>query len=417
MLVFYNFFLILFKFSISIASLWNPKAKNWKKGRQDILERIKDARSQITGPLIWFHAASLGEFEQGRSLLEEIKLQYPNYSILLTFFSPSGYEVRKNYKNADMIFYLPLDGKKMSNEFLDIINPSFAIFIKYDSWYYYLTELKKRGIPTILISAHFTPNLVYFGIFGAFFRKMLECYSHIFVQNNESITLLKKVNISSNTSISGDTRYDRVMEITSSNFRNEHIEKFCQSGPVIVAGSTWNEDENLLEHLHEQMPELKLIIAPHDIGKTSIERIKNRFKNPILLSENDEKKSNVLIIDSIGVLSSIYRFGTICYVGGGFNPSGIHNILEPAAYGKVVVFGKEYWYSVEAKQLIELGTAFSIKTKQAFLSTIKLLLKDSIVLEEKNKIALDFVKTKQGATKKIMTYLESNLILKRAEEF
>ena len=417
MLVFYNFFLILFKFSISIASLWNPKAKNWKKGRQDILERIKDARSQITGPLIWFHAASLGEFEQGRSLLEEIKLQYPNYSILLTFFSPSGYEVRKNYKNADMIFYLPLDGKKMSNEFLAIINPSFAIFIKYDSWYYYLTELKKRGIPTILISAHFTPNLVYFGIFGAFFRKMLECYSHIFVQNNESITLLKKFNISSNTSISGDTRYDRVMEITSSNFRNEHIEKFCQSGPVIVAGSTWNEDENLLEHLHEQMPELKLIIAPHDIGKTSIERIKNRFKNPILLSENDEKKSNVLIIDSIGVLSSIYRFGTICYVGGGFNPSGIHNILEPAAYGKVVVFGKEYWYSVEAKQLIELGTAFSIKTKQAFLSTIKLLLKDSIVLEEKNKIALDFVKTKQGATKKIMTYLESNLILKRAEEF
>ena len=305
MLVFYNFFLILFKFSISIASLWNPKARNWRKGRQGILERIKDARSEITGPLIWFHAASLGEFEQGRSLLEEIKLQYPNYSILLTFFSPSGYEVRKNYKNADIIFYLPLDGKKMSNEFLDIINPSFAIFIKYDSWYYYLTELKKRGIPTILISAHFTPNLVYFGIFGAFFRKMLECYSHIFVQNNESITLLKKFNISSNTSISGDTRYDRVMEITSSTFRNDRIEKFCQSGPVIVAGSTWDEDEMLLEHLHEQMLELKIIIAPHDTGKTSIERIKNRFKNPILLSEYDEKKSNVLIIDSIGILSSI----------------------------------------------------------------------------------------------------------------
>jgi 3-deoxy-D-manno-octulosonic-acid transferase len=165
------------------------------------------------------------------------------------------------------------------------------------------------------------------------------------------------------------------------------------------------------------MLELKIIIAPHDTGKTSIERIKNRFKNPILLSEYDEKKSNVLIIDSIGILSSIYRFGTICYVGGGFNSSGIHNILEPAAYGKVVVFGKEYWYSVEAKQLIELGTAFSIKTKQEFLSTVKLLLKDSIVLENKNKIALDFVKTKQGATKKIMSYLESNMILKRAEQF
>lgn len=417
MLVFYNFFLILFKFSISIASLWNPKARNWRKGRQDILERIKDARSEITRPLIWFHAASLGEFEQGRSLLEEIKLQYPNYSILLTFFSPSGYEVRKNYKNADIIFYLPLDGKKMSNEFLDIINPSFAIFIKYDSWYYYLTELKKRGIPTILISAHFTPNLVYFGIFGSFFRKMLNSYSHIFVQNKESIELLKKYNISVNTSISGDTRYDRVLEITSSDFKNERIENFCQSAQVIVAGSTWDEDETLLEHLHEQMLELKIIIAPHDTGKTSIERIKNRFKNPILLSEYDEKKSNVLIIDSIGILSSIYRFGTICYVGGGFNSSGIHNILEPAAYGKVVVFGKEYWYSVEAKQLIELGTAFSIKTKQEFLSTVKLLLKDSIVLENKNKIALDFVKTKQGATKKIMSYLESNMILKRAEQF
>ena len=413
MLVFYDFFLILYKFSISLASLWNPKAKKWKDGRQDILQRIKDDRSQFKGPLVWFHAASLGEFEQGRSLIEAIKLHYPHYSILLTFFSPSGYEVRKNYKNADMIFYLPMDGKKTSNEFLDIINPSFAIFIKYESWHYYLSSLKTRNIPTFLISAHFTPNLVYFGIIGSFFRIMLNSYSHIFVQNNDSIELLKKYNVSVDTSISGDTRYDRVLEITSSDFKNERIENFCRSAQVIVAGSTWDEDELLLKHLQEEIPQLKLVIAPHDIGKASIDRVKIHFNDPILLSENKDHHSNVLIIDSIGMLASLYRFGTICYVGGGFNPSGIHNILEPAAYGKVVIFGKEYWYSLEAKQLIGLGTAFSVSTKQELLSTVELLLRDSDALDAKNKITLDFVNSNQGATKKIMDYLESNMILKK----
>ena len=411
MLVFYDFFLILYKFSISLASLWNQKAKKWKDGRQDILQRIKDARSQFKGPLVWFHAASLGEFEQGRSLIEAIKLAYPHYSILLTFFSPSGYEVRKNYKNADMIFYLPLDGKKTSSDFLEIINPSFAIFIKYESWYYYLSGLKSRNIPTFLISAHFTPNLVYFGIVGSFFRKMLDNYSHIFVQNNDSIELLKKYNLSADASIAGDTRYDRVLEITSSDFKNECIEKFCQSSQVIVAGSTWGEDEILLKHLHEKFPQMKLVLVPHDISKASIDRVKSLFKDPILLSENKEHHSNVLIIDSIGMLSSIYRFGTICYVGGGFNPSGIHNILEPAAYGKVVIFGKEYWYSLEAKQLIDLGTAFSVSNQQELLATVELLLRDIDALNDKNKITLDFVNSNKGATKKIMSYLESNMIL------
>ena len=412
MLVFYNFFLILFRLSISIASLWNQKARNWKSGRRNILSRIKDARSQIKGPLVWFHAASLGEFEQGRSLIEYIKLNYPHYSIMLTFFSPSGYEVRKNYKNAEMIFYLPLDGKKTSNEFLEIIKPSFAIFIKYESWFYYLSALNARNIPTYLISAHFTPNLVYFGIIGSFFRKMLERYSHIFVQNNESIELLKKFNVSVSNSIAGDTRYDRVMEITSVDFKDERIEKFCQSSSVIVAGSTWNEDEILLKHLHERMPELKLVIAPHDVGKSSIERIKNRFKDPVLLSDYQHNNSNVLVIDSIGLLSSIYRYATLCYVGGGFNPSGIHNILEPAAYGKVVIFGKEYWYSVEAKELIGLGTAFSISSNEDFVELVKTLLEKRTTLEEKNKTTFDYVRSNQGATKKIMTYLESNMIIK-----
>ena len=398
-----------------MASLWSPKAKKWTKGRINILERIKDAKSQFDGPLVWFHAASLGEFEQGRSLLEAIRLKYPQYKILLTFFSPSGYEVRKNYKNAEMIFYLPLDGKKTSNEFIDIINPSLAVFIKYESWHYYLTALKKRGIPSLLISAHFTPNLVYFGIFGSFFRKMLERYSHIFLQNSESGELLKKFSISTSTSISGDTRYDRVVEITDAPFSNELIENFCQSGIVMVAGSTWDDDEMLLAHLHEQMPLLKLVIAPHDIQKPSIERIKNRFKNALLLSDNEINSinANVLIIDAIGMLSSIYRFATICYVGGGFNPSGIHNILEPAAYGKVVLFGKEYWYSAEAKQLIGLGAAYSVKTKEELLITVKSVLQSNAELELKNKISLDFVNSNLGATKKIMNYLDSNSLLEK----
>jgi 3-deoxy-D-manno-octulosonic-acid transferase len=360
----------------------------------------------------------LGEFEQGRSLLEAIRLKYPQYKILLTFFSPSGYEVRKNYKNAEMIFYLPLDGKKTSAEFLDIVNPSLAVFIKYESWHYYLTALKKRGIPSLLISAHFTPNLVYFGIFGSFFRKMLACYSHIFLQNDESDELLKKFSISTSTSISGDTRYDRVVEITAAPFTNECIENFCRTGIVMVAGSTWDEDEILLAHLYEQMPLLKLIIAPHDIQKPSIERIKNRFKNAILLSDNDVNSMNatVLIIDAIGTLSSIYRFANICYVGGGFNPSGIHNILEPAAYGKVVLFGKEYWYSAEAKQLMGLGAAYSVKTKEELIITVKSLLQSNAELELKNKISLDFVKSNQGATKKIMNYLDSNSLLEKRRD-
>jgi 3-deoxy-D-manno-octulosonic-acid transferase len=235
----------------------------------------------------------------------------------------------------------------------------------------------------------------------------------IFVQNNSSIELLKKYNISTDISISGDTRFDRVMEIASANFENEYIEKFCASGVVLIAGSTWKDDNILLEHLHEKIPSLKLVIAPHDIKKHAIERIKKQFKNALLLSEKKDENSNVLIIDSIGLLSSIYRFGTLCYVGGGFNPSGIHNILEPAAYGKVILFGKEYWYSVEAKQLIELGSAFSIKNKEELLEQVKNLMKKHDVLEMKNKITLNYIKSNKGATNTIMKHLESNSFLNK----
>ncbi len=413
MLVFYNFFLISFKISIRIASLWNPKAKNWVSGRHNIIGRMREARKNFEGPLVWFHAASLGEFEQGRSLIEKIKKQYPGHVVLLTFFSPSGYEVRKDYKNSDMIFYLPLDGKKAATEFLDIFKPKLAIFIKYDSWYYYLSELNKRNVPTILISAHFTPNLVYFGIFGSFFRQMLEKYSHIFVQNNDSIELLKKFGMKVPISISGDTRYDRVFDVIHAPFRNEAIEKFCQSGTILVAGSTWTEDEILLEHLHKQLPELKIVIAPHDINLQAIEKIKKRFRNSSLLSEFDQSKtdSKVLIVDSIGMLAGIYRYSNICYVGGGFNPSGIHNILEPAAYGRVVFFGKEYWYSVEAKQLISLGVAFSVKTKEELADLFIPLIHDKPALDQKNEVAANFVKYNLGATEKIMDYIKVNKLI------
>ena len=414
-MILYNLFLVLYTFLIRLASLWNPKARLWVEGRKDFKTKITSACLSKNGPIIWMHCASLGEFEQGRELLERIKLTYPSHRILLTFFSPSGFEAKKKYTQADMIFYLPVDGRNNAKFLIDTINPKLVIFVKYDSWYYYLSTLKSRNIPTLLISAKFTKNLSLFGFFGGFLRNMLEYYTHIFVQDEASLELLKEYGVHAPISITGDTRFDRVIDIANRPFSHPAIEQFCTNNQILVAGSTWEKDEEMLEHLQQHIPELKFIIAPHEVSTNKIARLQKQFPSSQLLStielEGISSKTNVLIIDSIGLLSKLYRYGTICYVGGGFKKTGIHNILEASVYGKIVFFGKYYDFSNEAEELIKIGAAYSIENPELFTNTVRLLLSDKSALEKKNNQAKKYTEDNKGATQKIMRYLEENRLL------
>ena len=415
MTILYNLFLALYTFLIRLASLWNEKARLWVEGRKDFKTNISSACLSKNGPIIWMHCASLGEFEQGRELIERIKMTYPSHRILLTFFSPSGYEAKKNYAQADMIFYLPLDGKSNAKFLIDTIKPKLVIFVKYDSWYYYLSTLKNRNIPTLLISAKFTKNLSLFGFFGGFLRNMLEYYTHIFVQDQASLELLKEYGVRAPISITGDTRFDRVIDIANNSFSHPAIEQFCNNNQILVAGSTWEKDEEMLELLQKNIAELKFIIAPHEVSPNKIERLQKQFPSSQLLSiieqEGISSKTNVLIIDSIGLLSKLYRYGTICYVGGGFKKTGIHNILEASVYGKIVLFGKYYGFSNEAQELIKIGSAYSFDNPELLVDLVKSILSEKSELEKKNYQAKKYTEDNKGATEKIIHYLEENRLL------
>ena len=417
MLFFYHIFLHVYNSGIRFASIWNAKARLWVEGRNNIFERLKAAVENGQGPIIWMHSSSLGEFEQGKPVLESLKTTCPRHRILLTFFSPSGYEIRKNYDGADMVFYLPLDGRIRSRKFLDIIHPELAIFIKYESWFYYLNGLKKRRIPTLLVSAIFTPKQNFFGPMGGFLRTLLESYTHLFVQDAPSAAILEKFKLKAPVTIAGDTRYDRVAEITSIPFHHSVIEGFCNQADTMIAGSTWKEDEEMLSGLLDAQPDLKLVIAPHEIGPKHLQEIRRLFKQPILLSEVVDherlKDAKVLIIDCIGMLSKLYRYATISYVGGGFNAAGIHNILEPAAYGKTVIFGPNHDRTAEAKALIEIGVGFSYGTKQDLVSITEKLLSDNEMRTSLDESARNFVIQRKGATQIIVHHIEENRLLSK----
>lgn len=408
----YNLFLVLYQLGIRLAAVFNAKARAWLDGRAGLLKKVQIELEGNRQKLIWIHSASLGEFEQGRTLIEAIKKQYPQVKILVTFFSPSGYEVRKNYKGADHVFYLPMDGKKNAEKFIEIIQPSLAIFIKYELWYYYLNTLHQKKIPTILISAIVLPTQSYFGVFGKFFQNMLNLFSHIFVQDQQSLTLLSQLNITAPCSIGGDTRFDRVHQIANDHFSHAAIEYFCKESRVLIAGSTWTEDENALAAVQEKIPDLKFIIAPHEIHASHIASIKKSFKDAVCLSEfNNDPSTKVLIIDSIGMLSKIYRYATLAYVGGGFNASGIHNVLEAAVYGKIVLWGPHYNRSAEASTMLKIGCGYSFQTHQELFSIVNRSLQDEQWREEKNQQASNFVKDNIGATSRIMVFLQDSTIL------
>ncbi len=422
MRILYSLSIFLYTLGIRIAAAWNPKARLWIEGRKDIFRKLEIACSKFKGKTIWMHCASLGEFEQGRPLLESIRHAYPKHTLLLTFFSPSGYEIRKNYKGADMVFYLPADSPGNAKKFIEITRPELAIFIKYEFWYHYLSTLKSNHVPTLLVSAIFRQNQPFFKSYGGFWRQMLRCYNQLFVQNRISFTLLEAAGFGANSTISGDTRFDRVITVANNHTDIPEIVRFCGKSEVIVAGSTWLEDEEILDHYANQHPEIKFIIAPHEIDEAHLIGIEKLFKNAIrfssLSAENENQglkesytPKNILIMDNMGMLSKLYHYATITYIGGGFGGAGIHNILEAVVYGKPVLFGPVNQKSREAQDLLESGAAFTVLNALELESLLDELLKDKEKCIRLGKIAAAYVRQESGATGKIMDYIQENRLL------
>ena len=403
MLWIYNIGIRLYGFLLQIAALFNPKAKLFVNGRKDIWQQLANKTNPNDQP-IWFHFASLGEFEQGRPVLETLKTNKPEQKIIVTFFSPSGYEIRKNYALAD-VFYLPLDTPKNAERFISIVNPQQAIFTKYEFWFHYFNELNKSAIPLYLISGIFRPQQAFFKWYGSFYREILTYVSHFFVQNKESVTLLKSIGISQ-VSLSGDTRFDRVYENAQHPKKLELIEQFCGDAKVFIAGSTWLPDEKLLVAITEKHPDWKFIIAPHEIGQAHIQEIEELFpkaiKFSILSSQISENTPQILIIDNIGMLSSLYQYGKLAYIGGGFGV-GIHNTLEAAAFGLPVIFGPKYDKFQEAKDLIKIDAAKSISTESELLTAFE----NFKANEEASAAAKKYVEQQKGATEMIIEKIAS----------
>lgn len=413
MRVFYSLGIFFYGILVRIASLANSKAKLWIIGRRKLFANLETAVKKESKPIAWFHCASLGEFEQGRPLMERIRKEYPAYRILLTFFSPSGYEVRKNYTGADIITYMPLDTKSNARRFLDIVNPKLVVFVKYEFWLNHLEEISKRNIPHYLISATFRDDQIFFKGHGGIFRDALKNYTHIFTQNNESLKLVNNIGIK-NASVAGDTRFDRVSEIAAGAKEISVAASFTHNANVIVAGSTWETDE---DHLFPVMKKhfgagWKMIIAPHEISEDRISSIENsigieRSKIVRFSKANTESinEAQVLIIDNIGMLSSLYRYGSVAYIGGGFGKS-IHNTLEAAVYGIPVVFGPMYRKFNEALGLIACKGGFGVHSQQELQSTLDDLLSNESHRTAAGKLAGDYVKFNTGATQKILAELK-----------
>ncbi|MGC9354157.1 MAG: 3-deoxy-D-manno-octulosonic acid transferase, partial [Mariniphaga sp.] len=374
--------------------------KNWRK---KLAEKI-ETNARYT----WVHCASLGEFEQGRPLIEEIRKQFPDYRILLTFFSPSGYEIRKNYELADIVMYLPADTCRNAKKFLQLVQPDKAFFIKYEYWYFYIDELKKRNIPLFVVSAIFRENQHFFknSLWGKWYRQMLLKTDHFFVQNEKSAQLLQSIGLN-NFTVSGDTRFDRVATIANSAKEIPIVEKFKNSQPLLIAGSTWKPDEELLAGFINSHPNLKVVFAPHEVTPANMNRLEQLLKTShIRLSkagENEIDRYRVLIIDSIGLLSSLYQYGNVAYIGGGFGV-GIHNILEAATFGLPVIFGPNYEKFKEAVDLKNLGGAFPIQNIEQLESKLNDFLTDNSKLAEASKVCKNYIEKNVGST---------NLIIKK----
>ena len=401
MLVFYNIGIRLYHLGVLIASIFNPKAKLWIDGRNGLLQKIEQEVSDFSGETIWVHCASLGEFEMARPIMEGIKNSSSDSRIILTFFSPSGFEIRKKYALAEHVFYLPLDTASNAERFVRAIKPTKTIFVKYDLWFHHLNAAKKAGSELMLISAQFRENQSYFKFYGGVGRDALKLFDQTFLVDTNSEKLLHQIDIKK-TTVCGDTRYDRVTEIASTSKSNKLIEAFKGESQLIVCGSTWQPDEEVIKMSLDSFTNVKWIIVPHEVGDANLKRIENLFLNTIRYSKLDSQSSSrIVIVDSIGILNTLYKYANVAYVGGAFK-TGLHNILEATAYGVPTVFGPDYSQFADAGELVAANLAFSIKNEQELKKQMATLLNDD--QKKLSSSILEFMKKRTGASEAILEY-------------
>ena len=402
----YNLIIYLYLAGVAIYSLFDEKVRKMWRGERDAFRVLKE-KVDPKAKYVWFHAASLGEFEQGRPLMEELRRSYPEYKILLTFFSPSGYEVRKNYEGADIICYLPLDTVLNARRFLRSVRPVMAFFIKYEFWYNYLHILRHRQVPVYSVSSIFREGQVFFRWYGKQYSHVLKCFTHFFVQNKESQRLLERIGIH-NTTLVGDTRFDRVLQIKEAAQQLPIIDAFKEGHQVFVAGSSWPPDEEIFIRYFNEHPDWRLIIAPHVIGSDHLQQIQSRLKRKALLyteaTPETARQADCIIINCFGLLSSIYRYGEVAYVGGGFGV-GIHNVLEAAVWGMPVIFGPNNRRFQEAQGLLAAEGGFEIQHEEDFRRLMDRMRTDADFLAKTGRQAGAFVEEKTGATAKVLNHV------------
>jgi len=408
----YNLAIRSYNLLIHLAAPFNKKANLWVSGRNSYFINLQNKLNKKTGPIVWFHSASLGEFEQTRTLIERVKKEFPNYNVVLTFFSPSGYEIRKNYEKADFVFYLPIDTPFNARKFIRVVNPRLALFAKYEFWYHFLSELNEKKIPVISFSAIFRPEQAFFKSYKGLFVSMLAKFKMIFVQNEQSLNLLSSVGIN-HAVVAGDTRFDRVKQICDNKKKFPLIEKFKENKKLFIAGSTWPKDlDVLLDVINNPSLDLKIIIAPHEIHETELTDMEKLIHKRTIrysqLSDSNAASYDVLLIDNIGMLSSLYQYGEYGYIGGAFG-KGLHNILEAATFGMPIFFGPNHQKFKEAIDLVELGAGISVTNGQEFSEKIKHLYQNE---EERKALSLKsktYVESHTGATEVIFNYCKQFL--------
>lgn len=396
----YNLGILLYEWLLRVVVLWNPKARQWVDGRRNIFDRMAE-RISPSDRVVWMHVASLGEFEQGRPILEAIRKEHPDRKILVTFFSPSGYEIRKNYAGADYIFYLPSDTPYNVRRFLDIAHPEMAIFVKYEFWLNYLSQLAERRVKSYLVSAIFRRNSIFFKSYGGRWRRALDTFDQMFVQNDESRELLHSIGFD-NVIVAGDTRFDRVAEIARAARSVEIVERFKGDGRLFVAGSTWGPDEDILLPLINANADVKFVIAPHEMDEGRIGRLLRETKGGAVrytqcTPQSDFSDVQVLVLDTIGILSSVYGYASWSYIGGGFGV-GIHNTLEAATFGLPIAFGPKYEKFKEARDMVALGAARKVESAEELMAWFAPLCNDSELLARVSATAKDYTIKNQGAT-------------------
>ncbi len=407
----YNILINVAWFGLKVIAFFNGKIKLFVQGRKKTFSILK-AKLNENDQTIWMHVASLGEFEQGLPILERLRSKYPEHELVLSFFSPSGYEVKKDTSAADVVVYLPMDSNAKVKRLLDLVNPKLAIFVKYEVWPNYLYHLKKRNIPTILVSAIFSDRQIYFKSIGGFMRKSLRKFDHYFVQDDKSKKLLESIGIK-NSSIGGDTRLDRVSEILKRNNQLDFMDRFKNNQLCLVAGSTWPEDEKILiNYINTATEKVKFVIAPHEIKSAHIDKIASALEKPAVryseLDNQNLKETDVLIVDTIGLLTKIYSYANVAYVGGGF-ATGLHNTMEPAVFGIPIIIGPQFGGFKEAEDLVNEGGIIPISSQDSFDNLMNDLLNKPISIKNIGAINADYINANKGAADLVMKYISGIL--------